>query len=240
MPSPNDTPWGLLTAMAGSDPTRPRLTWYDDAPGPTAGERIELSGRVLATWAAKAANLLQEDLDAGPGSVVAVDLPVHWRAAYWLFAVWGVGAQAVVGPAEGTRPPDVVVTGTPQRWAAGGVPVVAVSLPALAREWAGDPLPGGTVDEARELASYGDRFEPWSPPPADGSVPAAARAAAQAAALRPGARVMTSAGPAEAVRAWLPAWAVDGSLVLVRGAGDGRDDERAAQRSAVERVTDRL
>jgi uncharacterized protein (TIGR03089 family) len=239
VPSPNDTPWGLLSAIAGSDPTRPRLTWYDDQPGPTAGERIELSGRVLATWAAKAANLLQEDLDAGPGSVVAVDLPTHWRAAYWLFAVWAVGAQAVVGPAEGSRPPDVIVTGTPQRWAAAGGPVVAVSLPALARQWAGEPLPAGTVDEARELATYGDGFVPWSAPAAPDPSLAAARTAAEAAGLAPGARVMTSAGPADAVRSWLPAWTVDGSLVLVRPAGDGHDEERAAQRAAAERVTNR-
>jgi uncharacterized protein (TIGR03089 family) len=236
VPSPNDTPWGLLTAIAGSDPTRPRLTWYDDRPGPTAGERIELSGRVLANWAAKAANLLQEDLDAGPGSVVAVDLPTHWRAAYWLFAVWAVGAEPLFS-VEGS--PDVVVTDAPERWAGGGAQLVAVSLPALARGWAGEPLAPGTVDEARELATYGDAFAPWSPPAADGSVLAAARAAAGSAGLAPGARVMTSAGPADAVRSWLPAWTVDGSLVLVRPAGDGRDDERAAQRAAAELVTDR-
>jgi uncharacterized protein (TIGR03089 family) len=236
VPSPNDTPWALLTAIAGSDPTRPRLTWYDDHPGPTAGERIELSGRVLANWAAKAANLLQEDLDAGPGSVVAVDLPTHWRAAYWLFAVWAVGAQPLLSSAGG---PDVVVTDSPARWAGVGAPVVAVSWPALARQWAGDPLPPGAVDEARELASYGDLFVPWATPTAGDSVLATARAAAEAAGLAPGARVMTSAAPADAVRSWLPPWTVDGSLVLVRPAGDGHDDERAAQRAAAERVTNR-
>ncbi len=181
MPSPNDTPWGLLTTMAGSDPTRPRLTWYDDLPGPTAGERIELSGRVLATWAAKAANLLQEDLDAGPGSVVAVDLPTHWRAAYWLFAVWAVGAEPRVVPSA--SPPDVVVTTAPERWTAAAAPVVAVSLPALARQWTGDPLPPGTVDEARDLASYGDRFQPWATAPADGAL------------MAPGARREPGRGP---------------------------------------------
>jgi len=46
-----------------------------DAPGPSQGERIELSGRVLANWVAKAANLLQDDLDAGPGRSMATTQP---------------------------------------------------------------------------------------------------------------------------------------------------------------------
>ena len=76
----------LLAALAASDPGRPRLTWYDDAPGPTRGERIELSARVLANWVAKAANLLVDELDIEPGDQVVIALPTHWRAAYWLLA----------------------------------------------------------------------------------------------------------------------------------------------------------
>ena len=37
-----------------TDPTRPLLTFYDDA----TGERTELSGATLANWVAKTANLL--------------------------------------------------------------------------------------------------------------------------------------------------------------------------------------
>ncbi|MDQ6715007.1 MAG: TIGR03089 family protein, partial [Actinomycetota bacterium] len=46
--------------MLRRDATRPRLTFYDDADGPTRGERIELSAKVLANWVAKGANLLQD------------------------------------------------------------------------------------------------------------------------------------------------------------------------------------
>ena len=49
----------------------PRITSYDDA----SGERIELSTVTLANWAAKTANLLRDELGAGPGSRVAVLLP---------------------------------------------------------------------------------------------------------------------------------------------------------------------
>lgn len=253
MPAPHDTPAALLAALAGSDPTRPRLTWYDDLPGATQGERIELSGRVLATWTAKAANLLQEDLDAGPGTVVELDLPPHWRAAYWLLAAWSVGADVIVGGSRANQRPDIVVTDDPPDWTDCGAAVVAVTLAALARSWPGEPLAAGMVDEAKELATYGDRFEPWAAPDlraaaldtADGSwtyaelVPAA-RSAAEAAGLGEGARVLTSAGPESVVGCWLAPWVVDGSLVLVRKDKSAGDDAGPDPRASAERVTDRL
>lgn len=250
MPRAADTPAGLLAALATSDPTRPRLTWYDDAPGPTQGERIELSGRVLATWVAKAANLLQDELDVGPGSVVAVDLPAHWRAAYWLFATWSVGAHAVSGCCLAGQPHDVVVTDDPEGWPTGQV--VAVSLPALAQAWSGAALASGVIDEARELATYPDVFTAADQPVDDDlafTTPAqvwsygglVAQARELAAGLARPARVMTSAGPAGAVAAWLAPWTADGSVVLVNpndhdAAGPGA---RADHLAAVERVTDR-
>jgi hypothetical protein len=47
---------------------------------------------------------------------------------------------------------------------------------------------------------------------------------------------MTSAGPERVVPAWLSAWAVDGSLVLIRPSADTDTDRRAE----AERVTVRL
>jgi uncharacterized protein (TIGR03089 family) len=239
--------------MATSDPTRPRITSYDDQPGPTQGERIELSGRVLANWVAKAANLLQDEFDAGPGTVVAIELPVHWRAAYWLFAVWSVGAEAVVGPADRSLDADVLVTWMPESWSALRGRMVAVSLPALAREWdqmEPSPVLPDFVDEAKVLASYGDVFTPYDPPAPDGPalttaerswsfdelVPAA-RAAAAAGELSARARVLTSAPVHQAVESWLPAWVVDGSLVVVRA--DAADQGRLDQLATTERVTAR-
>jgi uncharacterized protein (TIGR03089 family) len=237
VPPPNDTPAALLQRLATRDQTRPRLTWYDDAPGPTQGERIELSGRVLANWVAKAANLLQDDLDVGPGSVVTVELPVHWRAAYWLFAIWSVGAEAVIREAASA---DVVVTDRPESWAGHRGQVVPVSLPALSRD-----------ASQLALASYSDVFVPGaSAGPDDAALDtgterlsyaelmaAAGRAAARAG-LAEGARVLTSAGPDQVSAAWLPAWAVDGSLVLMRA--NGTDPERLDRIAREERVTDRL
>lgn len=85
----------LLNSLRTLNPTAPRLTWY----GPDS-ERIELSGRVLDNWVAKTANLLADELDAGPGTLVALDMPVHWRSLVWLLATWAVGATASAGTGD--------------------------------------------------------------------------------------------------------------------------------------------
>lgn len=175
------TPAALLAHLVASDPGRPRVTVYDDTDSPTRGERIELSARVLANWVAKAANLLQDDLDAGPGSVVLLDLPPHWRTLYWAFAAWSVGACVEV-PVHRTTPdaghdpsggtanpsPDVVVTDAVEV-AGAAADAVLVTLAALARSASG-PVPPGVVDDARELATHGDVFDGGDEP--DGSDPA--------------------------------------------------------------------
>src|SRR3984885_2652344 len=90
--------------MLRADPVGPRITYYDDA----TGERIELSGVTLANWAAKTANLLRDELGAGPGSRVAVMLPAHWQTAAVLFGIWWIGAEVVL-PTTDTDPADVAL-----------------------------------------------------------------------------------------------------------------------------------
>ena len=176
---PLDVP-ALLRRLLDDDPGRPRLTWY----GP-AGERVELSAKVLDNWVAKTANLLVDELDAGPGSRVAIVLPAHWRTACWLLAVWSVGGCATVG--VGTGGADVLVTADPAvlaaasraaaspagasqaaaARAAAAVTAVAVALPALATSF-GPDLPDGAVDAAIEVRAHGDVFVPFvRPAPGD-------------------------------------------------------------------------
>lgn len=239
MSTPPASPAALLRAMVSADPGRPRITVYDDTDSPTRGERIELSARVLANWVAKAANLLRDDLDAGPGSVVLLDLPPHWRTLYWALATWSVGACVDV-PARRTTAdagrdpstsaatraaPDVVVTDDVDV-AAGADEAVLVTLAALARS-AGSPVPAGVVDEARELATHGDVFDGWAD--ADGGAPALRTGALDTTyddlvpspfPAPPGVlpRVHTdTTDTASFLRAALAAWAADGSLVVTRG-----------------------
>lgn len=219
-----------------SDPGRPRLTWYGDD-----GERIELSGAVLANWVAKTTNLLVEEYDAQPGSMVGVNLPVHWRTVTWALATWRVGATVVLLGDSGAPELDVVVTDSPERWTASPAELVVVSLPALARRYDGD-LPSGATDAAAAVMTYADQVI-YAPEPEPGRValtgvrggptgPGGARTgegadgSPPAAAVRHGELVPEPAGEtgrvlvdgradaAEVLRGVLRVWAGGGSVVL--------------------------
>ncbi len=141
------SPTALLGTVARS--RQPHLTWYGGADG---SERVELSGHVLANWVAKTANFLDEE-GVGPGSLVVVDLPVHWRAVPWVWAAWLRGAAVSFVPDGGGSGDDdgggaaVVATDRPGHHAGrdDGALVVAVPLAPLALRWDGD-LPGGAMD----------------------------------------------------------------------------------------------
>jgi uncharacterized protein (TIGR03089 family) len=229
-----------------SEPGRPRLTWYG-----ADGERVELSGAVLDNWVSKMTNLLVEELDAGPGTRVLLDLPPHWRTVLWALAAWRVGAT-VLTDAAGAGDADVVVTDRP---GAAAVPhgsvVVAVALPALARRFDGD-LPAGALDAAASVMTYGDvvgwvpAVEPARPALAVGATPVAhaglVAAAVGAAPVDPGARVLLGVGDARTATAGtllttLGVLAGGGSVVLLHG---GHDADRAKRVAADERVTARL
>ncbi|AKU16196.1 TIGR03089 family protein [Luteipulveratus mongoliensis] len=221
------TPSGVLLAMLRRDATRPRVTYYDDAPGPTQGERIELSAKVLANWVAKAGNLLQDELDVEPGGVVVLDLPAHhWRTLYWALAAWSVGATvSVVADPEA----EVVVTTSPS--ASSSAEQVVVTLAALARR-ADQSVPAGAIDEAHELATYGDQLTPHGEP---ASTDVALRSATgetsyadlvAVASDEAGRRAYVTGDLEQVLRETLATWADDGSVVLVREPDQARLDAR--------------
>lgn len=227
------TPHQALIELVREDPTRPALTFYDDTPGPTQGERIEISRRVLENWVAKAANALQEGLDVQRGSVVLLDLPCpHWRTCYWALAVWAVGATLTLDSHEGA---DVLITTDPDSPTADDADeVVAVTLAALAREFDGD-LRSGVMDEAREVSSFGDGFTAWDEPEADDCalVHDGDRTNYEElfteAAWSVGSRVLvTGPSPYDLLRHLVHALRTGSSLVLVRGSEPVADDPRMA------------
>jgi uncharacterized protein (TIGR03089 family) len=166
-------PADLLRRRVADDPSRPLVTFYDDA----TGERVELSARTFDNWVAKTANLLVDGLGAEPGSRAVLVLPPHWQTAVWLMACWSAGLEAV--PVD----PDRLGPGglEPGRFEPGeaGAPyllvaaeevldrvltdqdaeeIVGLSLQALGGGLAEGPP--GVVDYAVEVRAHGDRFVP--------------------------------------------------------------------------------
>jgi uncharacterized protein (TIGR03089 family) len=243
-------PAGLLSTARDRDPARPLLTHYDDS----TGERVELSATTLDNWVAKTANLLQEEFDVGPGSTVAVALPVHWQTAAVLLGVWSCGATVLETAPEddgGLAGVDVVLAAQ-DRLAAleedePDAELVGLSLHPLGGGMTG--YVGQARDFALEVRAAGDRFAPWTPPdPAapgllagglvltlGGLVEAATELAARLG-IGPDDRVLVDAQVAAEAGpvAWLLApLAAGASIVLCRYPFA----ERLPERAAAERVT---
>ena len=145
-----------LYARLQDDGARPRLAFSS-----ADGERLELSGRVLANWSAKTANLLVGEAHAETGSTVGTDLARHWRPLVWALGTWLTGATVVLpGTADGDQAGyDAVITTDPERWLPGSDVVVAVPLPSFALRWPGT-LPGAALDGSADVASHPDALGP--------------------------------------------------------------------------------
>lgn len=233
------TPASVLSTLNDHDSAAPRITCYDDVPGPTAGERIELSGHVLGTWVSKAGNALQEEWDIEPGSVVRLSVQPHWRLLYWAWAVWSVGAHVDL---DGDLAADLVVTDDTGSLPGDG-PAVLVTRGALARS-AGADLPDSVMDEAADLASFGDDFMAWQEPDEDdlaltlgGSSRTHGAVVADVCADVPvakGARLhLVDPTAGELLRTAMAVWAGGGSLVLQLGAVDAQTLTRRATTEGV-------
>ena len=198
----------VLAEQLRRDPSRPVVTFYDDA----TDERVELSVVTYANWVAKTAGLLQDELELERGGTVLVDLPTHWLAPVWLGAAWSLGL-AVTATEDDTADRtadrtavDLVVCGPAglERHAGTGAPVVALSLLSMGARFA-DPLPEGVLDYGVVVWGQPDSFLPLDPPKGDdvawqsGSGTATQaellEAAGAAATSSPGTRLLTDAEP---------------------------------------------
>ncbi|MFC7403074.1 TIGR03089 family protein [Citricoccus sp. GCM10030269] len=135
--------------------------------------RVELSGRVLANWGAKTANLF--DLEGhGPGSTVVLNLPLEWKSLALMLgaARAGVGvvfagrATAADGSGRDTLPEgamevaaDLVVSASPHDWSAHPAELWAVSTSELATESSDQnaELPSHALDYAAEVQMQADQ-----------------------------------------------------------------------------------
>ncbi|MEU5129025.1 TIGR03089 family protein [Streptomyces mobaraensis] len=240
------TPADLLRSALAADPTRPLVTFYDDA----TGERVELSVATFANWVAKTANLLQGELAAEPGDRLALLLPAHWQTAVWLVACSSVGVVAEMGGDPAAA--DLVVSGPDRLEEARACSGERVALALRPLGGRFPQPPQGFLDYAVEVPGQGDRFAPYAP--VDPHAPALvvdgreltgaqvverAREDAAGRGLEPGARLLSGLpydtwdGLAAGFYAPLAAGA---SVVLCRHLGE-LSEEALTQRRASERVT---
>lgn len=223
---------GLLAVTITADPTRPLLTWYDDA----SGDRTELSGATLANWVAKTANLVVDGAGTAAGDHAEVLLPPHWQTAAVLLGCWSAGltvratglttdaeltSEARLATETGLMEPaaEVLFASTDTQPAADGRSAgerYLLSLAPMAMP-ARDVAPGW-VDYITEVRGHGDHFTPYpAVDPQDAQL--AARAVQRGADLGipPGARVLVDTDRYPDPVDWLLApLAVEASVVLCR------------------------
>lgn len=229
----------VLDPLLAADPAGPRITYYDDA----TGERIELSTVTMANWAAKTANLLRDELGAGPGSRVAVLLPAHWQTAAVLFGIWWIGAEVVLGGGSDNSA-DLALC-TRERLDEADDAVAGGEVAVLSLDPFGKPaadLPIGVTDYATAVRVHGDQIVPErvpGPALAGQSVTEVLQQAQNAAAAQGftgSDRVLSTASwdtPDELIDNLLAVFAAGASLVQVANP----DADAQERRRATEKVT---
>jgi uncharacterized protein (TIGR03089 family) len=219
-----------FATVVAADPTRPLVTYYDDA----TGERTELSGATLANWVAKTANLLVDGLGLGTGDVASVALPPHWQTAAVLLGCWSAGLVVDLEP-PATR--AQVGFGTTDRLGE----VRADETYALALDPFGlgfrAGAPAGALDFNEVVRGYGDHFSPLVPVTPSTVALAGGTTHADLVATAPpaerGARLLIDVDTHTDPTYWLVAPMMAGaSVVLCRNLDRARVSERLAAERA--------
>jgi len=146
---------------------KPFLTWYDDQ----RDERIELSYKTFGNWVAKTANLLVEEVGAGPGDRVGV-LGGHWQTPVLLAGCWRAGLCVVALEPEGPGLTELAAVFVHEGrlddlTVPGDVPLFALPADPLGR--AGREL-GRARNFSGIVPSMGDVFDDAADPPGDALV----------------------------------------------------------------------
>ncbi|MFW6600151.1 TIGR03089 family protein [Propionibacteriaceae bacterium Y2011] len=153
--------WELLQRRIRQDGAQPLLTCYN-----ADGARTELSAITYGNWVAKAANFIADQVGAGAGDRIALEVaarrPGHWMSLVWVGGCWAAGVEVVLDPDADAV---AVVSGPELEFGSTTGERYACSLHPLALGF-GDGLPDGVVDWADEVRSEPDALL-VTPPMAD-------------------------------------------------------------------------
>ena len=228
------TPERQFDALLAAQPTRPFVTYYDEA----SGERSELSAKSLANWVAKTHHLLVDELGLGVGDTARIALPAHWISVPILLGCLTAGLAL-----DDSGAGDVAfVTPDTLDSAAGSGDAFAVN-PAAAAVGFRDGGPAGAGDYVTAVRPQADTWPSvhLTAAPEDACLPGLTRGEtakrAAGAGLPAGARLL-STRPWSGAEDWLATVlapiAVGGSVVLVVNCADDAVLQRRAEQ---ERVT---
>jgi uncharacterized protein (TIGR03089 family) len=238
------TPEQLFADLYRTEPSRPFVTYYDEA----TGERTELSVKSLANWVAKTHFLLTDELGLGVGDTALLAVPSHWIAYPIVLGCLTAGLTLTFG--DDPAGAAVAFTAPATVAAAAGVADVYVIAPERAAFGTpGDP-PAGALDyvaavrpqpdawaDVRLVATGDDML--FADADRTKALAVAVERGARAGIGR-GARLLRRAGDLDAAAViddlMLPL-VVGGSAVLMRNCPD---DGTLARRVEQERVTDVL
>jgi uncharacterized protein (TIGR03089 family) len=227
------TPERQFADLLAAEPSRPFVTYYDEA----SGERSELSVKSLANWVAKTHHLLGTELGLGVGDTALVAVPAHWISVPILLGCLTAGLEVTSHGAT-----DVAFV-TPATLSAADAADVYAIAPHSAAVGFRDGAPDGSNDYVTAVRPQADAWPTvhLTAGPNDPCLPGLTRAQAveraQAVGLAPGERLLTTrgwSGPEDWIETVLAPLAVGGSVVIVANC---TDDEVIARRVEQERAT---
>lgn len=236
-----NTPEGRFAQLLAADPSRPFVTYYDEA----TGERAELSTKSLANWVAKTHHLLTDELGMGVGDTALLALPPHWISVPVLLGCLSAGLALTTGAGGdvGFFAPATIRPGD-------GLLDRYVIAPESAAVGFRDAVPGGATDYVAAVRPQADAWAGVHMPAGgdDPCLPGRSRAATLKHATARAAQLgLTERGRLLTTRDWetpddwidavLAPLAVGGSTVLVRNC---TDEGVLTRRAAQERTTARL
>jgi uncharacterized protein (TIGR03089 family) len=225
------TPERQFADLLAAEPSRPFVTYYDEA----SGERAELSVKSLANWVVKTHHLLSTELGLGVGDSALVAVPAHWISVPILLGCLTAGLEVT---ADGTT--DVAFVEPATVSAANASDVYAIAPGSAAVGFRAAP-PAAALDYVSSVRPQEDKWPSvrLTAGPEDPCLPRRTRAEvvaqAQAVGLAPGERLLTTrgwSGPDDWIETVLAPLAVGGSLVIVTNASDAVVERRAAQERA--------
>ena len=232
------TPEALFADLVAREPSRPFVTYYDEA----TGERSELSAKSLANWVAKTHFLIGDELGLGVGDTALIALPAHWISVPAVLGALSAGLEL------STNAGDVAFVEPGTVADATGVPDVYCIAPASAAFGLRGDVPDGVEDYVLAVRPQPDAWASVRPPagPEDacwdglsrGELVDLAHARATELGLAAGSRIVTARewhGPSDWLDTLLAPLAVGGSVVYVRNAGG--DDALLARRADQEHAT---